>query len=72
LLFYADPNHFYNRRCLVPHKGRIAIVTNAGRDVVDAAVLGVRCERRADCSPWAVSGMQDDGAACGRWSRVVL
>ena len=34
-----------------PPEGRIMIVTDAGRDAVDAAVLGVRCERRADCSP---------------------
>jgi hypothetical protein len=34
-----------------PPEGRIMIVTDAGRGAVDAAVLGVRCERRADCSP---------------------
>ena len=34
-----------------PPEGRIMIVTDAGRGAVDAAVMGVRCERRADCSP---------------------
>ena len=28
--FAADPNHFLILRCLVPHEGRIAIVTDAG------------------------------------------
>src|SRR5260370_25049473 len=36
-LFTPDPNHFYNRRCLVPLEGRIAIVTDARRDAVAAA-----------------------------------
>src|SRR5665811_2216187 len=30
-----------------PHRGRIAIVTDAGRDAVDAAALGVRRDGRA-------------------------
>jgi len=34
--FPPDPNHFYIPRRLVPHEGRIAIVTDAGRDAVDA------------------------------------
>ena len=33
--FHSDPNHFNNFRRLVPHEGRIAIVTDAGRDAVD-------------------------------------
>jgi hypothetical protein len=36
-LFCSDPNHLYIHHCLVPLEGRIAIVTDAGRDVVDAA-----------------------------------
>jgi hypothetical protein len=39
-LFPPDPNQIYNPRCLVPYKGRIAIVTDAGRDAVDAAASG--------------------------------
>ena len=34
--FPPDPNHFYIPRRLTPHEGRIAIVTDAGRDAVDA------------------------------------
>ena len=34
--FPPDPNHFYIPRRLVPSEGRIAIVTDAGRDAVDA------------------------------------
>jgi hypothetical protein len=34
--FRSDPNHLHIRSRLVPHKGRIAIVTDAGRDAVDA------------------------------------
>jgi hypothetical protein len=35
-LFSADPNHFYIRSRLAPLEGRIAIVTDAGWDAVDA------------------------------------
>jgi hypothetical protein len=38
-LFTPDPNHFTYSRCLVPPEGRLAIVTDAGRDAVDADVL---------------------------------
>ena len=34
--FAATPNHFYIRRRPVPLEGRLAIVTDAGRDAVDA------------------------------------
>jgi hypothetical protein len=34
--FPADPNHFTYPRRLVPPEGRLAIVTDAGRDAVDA------------------------------------
>jgi hypothetical protein len=34
--FSFDPNHFYIRRRSVPMQGRIAIVTDAGRNAVDA------------------------------------
>jgi hypothetical protein len=39
--FRPDPNHFYIPHRLVPLEGRIAIVTDAGRDAVDAAAFGV-------------------------------
>jgi hypothetical protein len=35
-LFSPDPNHFTYYRRLVPPEGRLAIVTDAGRDAVDA------------------------------------
>jgi hypothetical protein len=33
--FAPDPNHFTYSRRLVPPEGRLAIVTDAGRDAVD-------------------------------------
>jgi hypothetical protein len=40
--FSLTPNHFYNFSRPTPQEGRIAIVTDAGRDAVDAAALGVQ------------------------------
>jgi hypothetical protein len=37
-LFTSDPNHRRIPRRLVPPEGRLAIVTDAGRDAVDAEV----------------------------------
>jgi hypothetical protein len=34
--FRFNPNQIYKLRCLGPTEGRIAIVTDAGRDAVDA------------------------------------
>jgi hypothetical protein len=48
--FTPDPNQFTDSRRLVPLEGRIAIVTNAGRDAVDADGAqdeGVNCGRRS-------------------------
>jgi hypothetical protein len=45
--FSFYPNHFYIPRRLVPLEGRIAIVTDAGWDAVDAAAFGTRGDRRA-------------------------
>jgi hypothetical protein len=36
--FTPDPNHFTYLCRPVPHEGRLAIVTDAGRDAVDAEV----------------------------------
>jgi hypothetical protein len=57
-----------------PHEGRIAIVTDAGRDAVDAAASGARWGGRAG---WRKAREQSPGvltndAGCGRQSRVVL
>ena len=38
ILFFRNENHLYNTRRLVPLEGRIAIVTDAGRDAVDVEV----------------------------------
>jgi hypothetical protein len=43
-LFTPDPNHRRIPRRLVPPEGRLAIVTDAGRDAVDAG--GADNERR--------------------------
>ena len=37
--FTADPNHRLILTRPVPHEGRLAIVTDAGRDAVDADAL---------------------------------
>jgi hypothetical protein len=57
-LFSPDPNHFYTPRRLVP-QGRIAIVTDAGWDAVDAAASGACGDRRAG----------SDGPVSGRSAR---
>jgi hypothetical protein len=36
--FSSDPNHLHIPRRPVPYEGRLAIVTDAGRDAVDADV----------------------------------
>jgi len=41
------PNSALESRRLIPHEGRIAIVTDAGWDAVDAAASGVKRVRRA-------------------------
>jgi hypothetical protein len=40
--FSATPNHPYIPTRLIPHEGRIAIVTDAGWDAVDAAAFGAQ------------------------------
>ena len=37
-LFSSDPNHFTYSSRPVPHEGRLAIVTDAGRDAMDVEV----------------------------------
>jgi hypothetical protein len=67
------PTHLHIHCRLVPHEGRLAIVTDAGRDAVDAGSSGARtlsqgrpqaCERS--------SGARTNDVARGRRSRVVL
>jgi hypothetical protein len=45
-----------------PIKGRLAIVTDAGRDAVDAAASGVQRDCRASFGLRAVTGTQTNGA----------
>jgi hypothetical protein len=45
--FAIYPNQNYIPRRLTPHEGRIAIVTDAGWDAVDAAASGTQRDRRA-------------------------
>ena len=48
--FSFDPNHFYIPRRSVPMQGRIAIVTDAGRNAVDAGgalTNALACGRRS-------------------------
>jgi hypothetical protein len=40
ILIFRNANRRYKPRRLVPLEGRIAIVTDAGRDAVDAAASG--------------------------------
>jgi hypothetical protein len=40
--FPPHPKHFYTPGHPVPHEGRIAVVTDVGRDVVDASALSAR------------------------------
>ena len=46
--FPPDPNQIYNPRRLSPHKGRIAIVTDAGWDAVDAAASGAHWQSQGE------------------------
>ena len=71
--FSPDPNQIYIHCRPVPREGRIAIVTDVGRDAVDAAASGVRRDRTGglharERSPSALT----NDAARGRRSRVVL
>jgi hypothetical protein len=43
----ADPNQFTDSCRPVPQEGRLAIVTNAGRDAVDVRASGAQGNRRA-------------------------
>ena len=45
--FALDPNQIYIHRRPVPLQGRIAIVTDAGRDAMDAAASGAKPDGRA-------------------------
>jgi hypothetical protein len=46
--FAPDPNQTYINCRPVPHKGRLAIVTNAGRDAVDARASGAQWQSQGE------------------------
>jgi hypothetical protein len=52
-IFHTDPNHWLIPRRPVPLEGRLAIVTDAGRDAVDVEVLLTRALKRTakTCGP---------------------
>src|SRR5882724_6766908 len=60
--FFAFPigrNISMSRRCPTPLEGRIAIVTDAGRDAVDAAASGAQRDGRAG---WRKARERSNGA----------
>ena len=75
--YFASPfgrNSFMDSNRPTPHKGRIAIVTDAGRDAVDAAAF---CARRDCRAGWRkacerLPSVRTRDAARVRRSRVVL
>ena len=56
----------------VPTEGRFAIVTNAGRDAVDARASGAQAVAGRDEPRERSASVQDDRRLSGRQSRVVL
>jgi len=63
-LLQPSPSH--------PTEGRIAIVTDAGRDAVDAAAFCARWDCRAGDEPVSDQQHADERCCCGRRNRVVL
>jgi hypothetical protein len=75
-LFSLGPNQFTDSRRLVPPEGRLAIVTNAGRDAMDAAAreTNAACWRTAkSCrsgAPMQASSLADFPRGDGETSAV--
>src|SRR5258705_3603549 len=70
--FRRRANQNYKPRRPVPHEGRIAIVTDAERDAVDAAALGAPDVAGRDEPRERSRARKTNGASGGRQSRVVL
>src|SRR5258708_19355482 len=70
--FRRRANQNYKPRRLVPHEGRIAIVTDAERDAVDAAALGAPDVAGRDEPRERSIARKTNGASRGRQSRVAL
>jgi hypothetical protein len=65
-------NHSYKIACLTRQEGRIAIVTNAGWDAVDAAASARRVIAGRAKTRERVNGAQDERRQSVRQNRVVL
>jgi len=70
--FPPDPNHFTDSLCPVPQRGGSRVVTNAGRDAVDARAPGALAIAGRDEPRERSASVQDDRRLSGRQSRVVL
>jgi hypothetical protein len=55
-----------------PTEGRIAIVTDAGWDAVDAAASGAHWQSQGELNLVSDLRRADERSCCGRQSRVVL
>jgi hypothetical protein len=73
--YFASPfgrNSFIDSNRPTPLQGRIAIVTDAGRDAVDAAASCAQRDCRAGDEPVSDQQHADERCCCVRRSRVVL
>ena len=57
--FAPDPNQFTDSPRLVPQEGRSRVVTNAGRDAVDARASGAQWQSQGEMN--LVSGVRRAG-----------
>src|SRR6267142_5351002 len=76
--FAPDPNQFTESRRLVPHEGRIAIVTDAGRDAVDARASGAQWQSQGEMNlvsgqpACKMIGALADGEAVWFWHPLLV
>ena len=77
--FAPDPNQTYNARRLIPHEGRIAIVTDVGmgcggrENVVRADMIAGRIDEiRERSGARETSGMVADGEVVWSWHPLLV
>ncbi len=76
--FPPDPNHFYIRRHPDPQRGGSRVVTNAGRDAVDARAQGVQRQSQgemnlvSDLAARETIGALADGKAVWSWHPLLV
>jgi hypothetical protein len=76
--FASDPNHFYIPHRLVPQRGGSRVVTNAGRDAVDARAQGVQWQSQgemnlvSDLAARETIGALADGKAVWSWHPLLV